>query len=89
MPLNASMTTQPLAVPVGKQPALALHLLCHQDRTAVAWTGFAVYATSVANTFLQVQLPHLLLNACHFSQCSAKVQALVGERFPEHSLADL
>jgi cbb3-type cytochrome oxidase subunit 3 len=70
MPLNASMTTQPAALPVDKSPALALHLKCESDGTS-AWVPFATYPTAVPNAFLQLELPQLQLNACPLSQCDS------------------
>ncbi|KAI6207808.1 hypothetical protein M3Y96_00048000 [Aphelenchoides besseyi] len=68
MPLNASLTGTPLARPMGKSPLYVLEATCEDSK--IRWTPVAIYPTSVANSFLQLRLPQLEIDACRdLSQC--------------------
>ncbi|KAI6178490.1 hypothetical protein M3Y98_00506200 [Aphelenchoides besseyi] len=62
MPLNASLTGTPLARPMGKSPLYVLEATCEDSK--IRWTPVAIYPTSVANSFLQLRLPQLEIDAC-------------------------
>lgn len=65
---NITITNQPLVRPVDDSPAFAFRLTC--DNAIPHWVPIAVYPTTNAHSFLQVQLPRELeLDACSHSQC--------------------
>lgn len=69
MPLNATLTSTPAARPQGRAPVHVLQLICDDKTEEKCWMPLAIYPTSVANSFLQVQLPQIHINACSFAHC--------------------
>jgi hypothetical protein len=69
MPLNVSVTNSPLARPPGRNPIYVLQLICNLKTGETRWMPTSIYPTSVANSFLQIQLPELHIDACSFAHC--------------------
>jgi hypothetical protein len=68
MPLNATLTALPAALPPGRLPVHVLQLICEVDGQQ-KWMPLAIYPTTVANSFLQLQLPELNIDVCPFAHC--------------------
>ncbi|CAD5210521.1 unnamed protein product [Bursaphelenchus xylophilus] len=67
-PLNTTVTKTPLIRPVpgSHGPVHVLHLDC---APSPRWVPVSVYGTATTETFVEMRLPELELNACPFSQC--------------------
>lgn len=69
MPLNATLTGSPAVRPPNRSVIHVLQLLCDEKAEHKQWVPLAIYPTSVANSYLQVQLPQISINACSFAHC--------------------
>ena len=65
MPLNATLTGEPIATPDERGPAHVLFAMCDASGNNRRWTPVSIFATSVANSFLQVRVPQLNIDACN------------------------
>ncbi|CAD5207184.1 unnamed protein product [Bursaphelenchus okinawaensis] len=67
-PLNTTVTKTPLIRPLpgSHAPVHVLHLDCSPEPR---WVPVSVYGTATLETFVEMRLPELELNACPFSQC--------------------